>query len=615
MNRLDRLLLEWEDRRARGERVGAADLCATPELRPELAERIRLLEKFDELMAPVTTAPTPEPPIPERIGKYPVLKRLGGGGMGTVYKAVNLDLKKNVAIKVLKAGSRSDRSSVERFMQECQVLARFAHKSVVMAYDAGQDACGPYLVMSYLPNGSLREHQQRLTAEGPRAVASLMEKVARAVQDAHSINVIHGDLKPANVLLDEHGVPLIADFGLAAVLAAGADEGAGRLTPRRGAGTPPYMAPEQFDAAFGPIAKPADVWALGVTLFELLTGERPFRPAAGETFRQLVLSAPVPPLPGVPKAIAAVVRKCLERQQEKRFQSAGQLADALHRAGGASRRDLLRRAVAVGGTALGCAAPVAFLASDPYRRFRWRTDGHLTALKHGRSVDLIAPGGTVPPYHLRAGAGTTQVGMSEEGLVVRSTTLALVELLPTLPAAGCEVVLEVRHDFSDMGPVQHSCLGLFFAAARVEHEKLIHHFLEYTTFDDNEPMPVVALGSVRYSELAPGADGVPPPFLLHSADEREYPSVQGAPRPLPFRTLRFHLTPDVVRLVWEGPPRRELTMPIAEHRANASQSVDRTHPGLGSMLRENLAPRLGVFVVGGRITVRKLRVVPFPQQS
>src|SRR5262245_55264794 len=260
MDRLDSMLLEWEDRRHRGERVTADDLCPDdPVLRQKLAETISLVVAFESLMS---AEAQPAPRIPERIGKYEVRRILGVGGMGVVYAAWDPVLARTVAVKVIQPRRDPDaaRRAAERFLREGQLLAKFGRKSIVAALDAGEQDGVPYLVMDYLPGGSLAARQEELTAAGRRAVVPLVVKVARAVQDAHDAGVLHRDLKPGNVLLDEKGDPFVADFGLASIIASEDSEaghagatGPSEATTLSAVGTPAYMAPEQWDPIYGPV--------------------------------------------------------------------------------------------------------------------------------------------------------------------------------------------------------------------------------------------------------------------------------------------------------------------------------------------------------------------------
>jgi hypothetical protein len=472
MDRLDDLLLEWEDRRAAGRPATPEELCPDdPALWSTLASRIRLLEQFDRLLttAPVGPAP-PRDPVPARIGKYLVRGELGGGGMGVVYDGWDPALGRRVAVKVIHPhlAALSGGRAVDRFRQEWQALGRLKHPNIVGVYDAGEDAGRPYLAMEYVPGGTAADHRVRLTAAGPRAVVPLVEKVARAVEAAHRRGVLHRDLKPANVLLGDGDEPLVADFGLAR-LAAGDGPGPGRpadpaadttpdevaaLTTAGGPapGTPPYMAPEQFDPAFGPVGRSADIWALGVILYELLAGRRPFPGPARDDYRRQVTGEPAPPLRGVGRRPAAVVGKCLEKNPARRFRSVGELADAL-----AATRGVSRRAVLAGGLGAGLAGGVGYwwwgrspaaVSDDEFNGYTdpAATRAALARLERGEAVTLI-DGGPPASYRLNLGPSSGRPATWNGGWLVHAgNDYCVCELLPRLPPGDWVVEADLRQE-------------------------------------------------------------------------------------------------------------------------------------------------------------------------
>jgi serine/threonine protein kinase len=261
---------------------------------------------------------------------YELLGLLGEGGMGVVYQARHLQLQRKVALKVMRACHPPAAMTRERFQIEARSAARLHHPNIVQVYEVGEIDGRAYAALEYVAGGSLA--QQLAGRPLPaRQAADLLETLARAVDVAHRNGILHRDLKPANVLLTPDGQPKIADFGLAKLV----DQPAG-LTPTDAVlGTPSYMAPEQASGQFHEVGPAADVYALGATLYELLTGRPPFRAATPwQTLRQVCLKEPVPPRrlePSVPRTLEAVCLKCLAKDPRQRYASASSLASDLRR--------------------------------------------------------------------------------------------------------------------------------------------------------------------------------------------------------------------------------------------------------------------------------------------
>src|SRR5262249_37102618 len=212
------------------------------------------------------------PTLPAEFGRYRVLKLLGKGGMGAVYLAEDSQLGRRVALKLPSFAAGAPPERVERFLSEARSAAALHHPNICTLYDAGQEGGRPYLTMAYLEGRSLADAIDPDRPMPQRQAAALARKVAEALGHAHERGIVHRDLKPANVMLTAAGEPVVMDFGLAKRLAE-EDAGAAKLT-RDGAvmGTPDYMAPEQVRGETERIGPHTDVYALGVLLFELLTG-------------------------------------------------------------------------------------------------------------------------------------------------------------------------------------------------------------------------------------------------------------------------------------------------------------------------------------------------------
>jgi serine/threonine protein kinase len=285
-----------------------------------------VLRSRDGEFDPVVFRPQPLPEVPG----YAVLDRIALGGMGVVYKAVQLSLRRTVALKMVRGGRWGQGEELARFVREAQAVADFNHPNVVQIIEYNENGGLPYFSMEYVEGGSL---SQRLIADPPdfRTAAALLETVARAVHACHKRNIVHRDLKPGNILLTKDGVPKISDFGLAKRMGGGADLTVAGMVM----GTASYMAPEQARGEGEKVGPHTDVWALGVILYEMLTGGPPFRAGEHEaTIRRLLDEEPRRPreiAALVPAELEAVCLKCLEKDPRQRYASAAELADDLRR--------------------------------------------------------------------------------------------------------------------------------------------------------------------------------------------------------------------------------------------------------------------------------------------
>jgi serine/threonine protein kinase len=254
--------------------------------------------------------------------------------MGIVFRARQRTPDRIVALKIIRPDHLAARhggrdKAVERFRAEAQAAARLEHEGILPVYEVGEVDGQPFFTMRFVEGRGLDD----VLRDGPlagRDAAGLLEPVARAVQYAHDHDVVHRDIKPRNILLDTNGRPYVADFGLAKSLAAVQE-----LTETKEVlGTPAYMSPEQARGAAG-VDRRTDVYSLGATLYELLTGRPPFRAATPlETQRQVVENEPVPPRqlnPAVARDLETVCLKCLQKDPDARYGSAEELAAELGR--------------------------------------------------------------------------------------------------------------------------------------------------------------------------------------------------------------------------------------------------------------------------------------------
>jgi eukaryotic-like serine/threonine-protein kinase len=258
-----------------------------------------------------------------------ITQMLGQGGMARVYRAHQDRLDRDVAIKILPPYYASDPDFVERFKQEARALARFSHPNIVVVHDAGEEHGLLFIVMEYIAGGNLREYMRQSLSLNE--VTRVMREVASALTYAHERGVIHRDVKPVNVLLDTNRRAVLSDFGIAKVMASSA---VAISRSGAGVGTPEYMSPEQCHG--GQVDARTDIYALGVMLFEMLTGHTPFE---ADNYTALahshIYETPPPPSrynPRVSPAVQAVILKALEKSPADRFQTAVEMATALEQA-------------------------------------------------------------------------------------------------------------------------------------------------------------------------------------------------------------------------------------------------------------------------------------------
>lgn len=279
-----------------------------------------------ETPEPADTSPTP---ILRRLGDYELLEEVARGGMGVVFRARQVSLEREVAVKVLRDAWLATPVQVKRFRAEAANAAKLKHPNIVAVHEVGEQGGQHFFAMDLIKGSNLAE----LTRDGPlpsRRAAELVKKVAEAVQHAHQEGVLHRDIKPSNVLLDAQGEPQVTDFGLARPMD---DESSLTLTGQV-LGTPGYMSPEQAKGG-STVGPAADIYGLGALLFHLLTGRAPFVGAsAAETLTQVLQQEPLSPRllnPTVPIDLAAVCLKCLGKLPRERYGSAGELAADLER--------------------------------------------------------------------------------------------------------------------------------------------------------------------------------------------------------------------------------------------------------------------------------------------
>jgi len=270
--------------------------------------------------------------IGKSFGRYHILEQLGEGGMATVYKTYDTRLERDVAVKVI----RTERLTIEtmpralkRFEREAKSLGKLTHPNIVPVSDYGEYEGKPYLVMPYLPGGTLKQKMGK--AIPWQEAIQLLLPIAEALDYAHSQNMIHRDVKPANILLTQRGQPMLTDFGIAKVL--DLEETLDLTGTSAAVGTPEYMAPEQATAKF--VDHRVDIYSLGVVLYEMVTGRKPF---IADTPMAVLIKHATEPLPrpsqfvsNIPMRVEKVLLKALAKQPENRYQSMREMTNALEK--------------------------------------------------------------------------------------------------------------------------------------------------------------------------------------------------------------------------------------------------------------------------------------------
>jgi serine/threonine-protein kinase len=269
--------------------------------------------------------------VGKTLGGCVITDLLGQGGMARVYRANQTHLDRDVAIKVLPPYYASDQSFVDRFEQEARSLARLSHPHIVIIHNAGEEHGLLYIIMEYVAGGNLRDYMAQSISL--REVTRIIREVASALAYAHERGIIHRDVKPVNVLMDPSRRAVLSDFGIAKVMATSA----AMTRSGAGVGTPEYMSPEQCRGV--QVDARADIYALGVMLYEMLTGHTPFEADNYTALAHSHIYEPPPPPskynPRISPAVQAVTLKALEKDPANRFQEAMDMAITLEQAAAA----------------------------------------------------------------------------------------------------------------------------------------------------------------------------------------------------------------------------------------------------------------------------------------
>ncbi len=574
------------------------DLLATPANLPATAAYPRLV------------LPAPGPGA--LFGTYELLEKLGQGGMGIVYRARDLKLGREVALKVIRDGGFAEARQVERFYQEARAAARLDHPNILPIYEIDQHAGQHFFTMKLIAGGSLLKSFPAYVGDARKA-AELMGKVARAVHEAHANGILHRDLKPGNILLDELGdrcEPLVADFGLAKLL------GTGAVLTETGlpVGTPAYMAPEQAAGESEGLTPASDVWGLGVILYELLTGVRPFAGmSSDEILRQIKSSDPTPPRffkPKLDRDLETICLKCLEKEPSRRYATAQELAEDLRRwragepvrarAAGwhvKAQRFIRRYAVRIAAllflTAVGAVTVSVSYYSDPKRI----VERQQRSLQAGNEVILIPSVETRPHRWWVLGEGFVPPKGPGQPLLVNSQQIGLLELFPSVPTRGYVIRGEIRQE--EPGPGRRIA-GIYFAHRMASSAVGPEHWFHKLTFSEE----LAPAGDVSRS-IGPALTIVRRSEGLHLLEEADTGRVEG---PIEVAARMWHpfviaVEPGRLRVYWDGRLFRELS---DQETALRVKGFSQPYPGLDVTLRGGL----GIYVQRAAASIRSLSVGP-----
>jgi len=334
--RLDEIIASYLEAVEKGEAPAEEELLSRhPEFAAELKSFLRHEQALRHLIGSSQEPGAASKPGRDNLaglcfGRYVILSCIAGHGAAEVYKVFDVQLKRRVALKVVRLVGPTAHKTAARFKVETRAVAMLDHPNIIPIYDVGEEEGVLYFSMKWAKRGSLKDHLLRFGTDMPTA-ARLVARIARAVHAAHKEGIIHRDLKPSNVLLDAEDNPMVADFGLAKILSDDVS-----LTGSEGlVGTPAYLPPEQIEGGRSHLGPAADIYGLGAILYELLVGRPPFHADSSlETIRQVMSEDPVAPSrlrPGIPRDLEIICLKCLAKNPSRRYLSAEALAEDLER--------------------------------------------------------------------------------------------------------------------------------------------------------------------------------------------------------------------------------------------------------------------------------------------
>jgi serine/threonine-protein kinase len=567
---------------------------------------------------------------------YQIIEKIGSGGMGVVYRAIQVPLKRMVALKMIPAGSFVKAETVSRLVREGEAIARLRHPNVVQVHDLGVRGGLPYFSMELMEGQTLHARLRSGGPMAPREAAEVVRTLALAIAYAHREGVIHRDLKPSNILFAGDGTPKVADFGLAKFF----DPGSGGSTadtltePDVVLGTPNYMSPEQASGS-SYITGLTDVYALGAILYEALTGRPPF---SGETKLQILhrvrSEPPTPPSqhrPDVPPWLEAICLKCLEKSPARRYRSAQELADDLglwlrderplavpswySRARRRVRKHLVAALLIPALLAIGALA----YPRDPDRAMR-QTQAELA---RGRAVTLIGPTGGPKWSRWRAGswAGHTALA-ADRTFTIDSWSHGLLELVPDPQSDRYRITAQVRHETGD----DRGAVGLYFAHKVYQFGPTELQFFSQLTFNSVRLSGDRAQLPPEFKPQGLVLDNAPelrPHFITDEAARPGYDSrlaeIHG-PRFKPhgersgiWHDLELTITPERVTAQWDGQP---FGLATTDYRDQIHMQLKAFPPPPVAPLPKDFLPPfearggLGLYVYRGSASFRAVTITP-----
>jgi serine/threonine protein kinase len=281
-----------------------------------------------------------EASIPEELAHYRIVSPLGAGGMGEVYLATDTRLNRSVAIKILPPSTTADAAAQQRMLREARMVATIDHPNVCTIYEIGTDRDRPYIAMQYIQGETLGQRMRRASLSLAETI-DIASQITAALAEAHERGIVHRDIKPGNIMISSSGIVKVLDFGLAKSFLRDRNDATEVLisTPGLIVGTTPYMSPEQLRAE--PLDGRSDLFSLGVVLYEIASGKRPFdRATAGATISAILVDDPPPLETSELSALEPLILRALAKRTDRRFASAAAMHDAI-----AAARKRRRRAV------------------------------------------------------------------------------------------------------------------------------------------------------------------------------------------------------------------------------------------------------------------------------